>query len=195
MKNIWNNKNLIKVLKNNGIAVMPTDTIYGIVARAEDKPAVERIYKIRQRNPEKPCIILIGKISELKKFGVSLSQKQKFQLKKYWPLGRAQGFQPGPVSVVLDCKADKLKYLHRGTKTLAFRMPNIRELRDLLLQAGPLLAPSANLEALPPSKNITEAKKYFGHQVDLYVDGGEILGLPSKIIQLHKDGSVSIIRE
>ena len=76
-ENIWNDENIIKVLKGNGVVVMPTDTIYGMVGRAENEAVVRRIYSIRKRNPEKPCIILIGNIGELKKFSVFPTEEQK----------------------------------------------------------------------------------------------------------------------
>lgn len=185
-ENVWNNENLIKILKEGGVVVMPTDTLYGLVGKAENEAVVNRIYKIRKRNPKKPCIILIGDISELKKFSIILSKEQELVLNKNWP---------GPVSVVLDCFDDSLSYLHRGAKTLAFRLPASEELRNLLIKTGPLIAPSANTEELPPAKNISEAKKYFGDSVDLYVDGGSIISKASKIIKLYKDGTVDILRK
>ena len=194
-QNIWNDENLVKILKEEGVAVIPTDTLYGIVGRAENQSTVERIYKIRKRSPQKRCIVLIGDIHELEKFSIILTDEQKNMLKKYWSFDSAQDFQPGPVSVILDCPDNSFSYLHRGTNTLAFRLPAPQELRDLLLKTGPLIAPSANIEALLPAKNITEAQSYFGRQIDLYVDGGEIKGMASKIIKLHKDGGIDIIRE
>jgi L-threonylcarbamoyladenylate synthase len=185
---VWNDKNLLNVLKDGGVVVMPTDTIYGIVGRAESKETVERIYKIRRRNPEKPCIILIGDINELEKFSVNLSPEQQEKVKELWNTSR-------PISIILDCMNDAFTYLHRGTQTLAFRLPAVPELRELLKETGPLIAPSANLEAKPPSKDINEAKKYFGDLVDLYIDGGELKGNVSKIIKLSNDGSVNVIRE
>ena len=193
----WNDKNLIKALKENGVAVMPTDTLYGIVGRAQNVATVERIYRARKRAPDKPCIILIGDIEELKKFSVSLSKEQKNKLKEYWlatskPKG-AGGLTP--TSIILDCPDEKFLYLHRGVKTLAFRLPYLKPLRDLLIKVGPLIAPSANLEGLSPAQTIEEAKKYFRNRVDLYLDGGTIRGQASKLIRLRKDGSVSIIRK
>ena len=161
---------------------MPTDTLYGIVGRAEDKEVVEKIYKLRKRNLKKPCMILISRWDEVKKFGIDISQIKIPEYKE-------------PTSYILDCPEEKFGYLHRGTQTLAFRVPNIPELKDLLKEVGPLIAPSANTEALPPAENIEEAKKYFGDNIDLYVDGGIIKGKASKVIKLHKDGSVSVIRE
>ena len=182
----WNDENLIKVLKENGVVVMPTDTIYGMVGRAQNESTVNRIYAIRKRNPQRPCIILIGDVNELEKFSINLSEEQKNMLKEYWP---------GPVSIVLDCPNDSLAYLHRGTNSLAFRIPAPQALRELLLKTGPLTAPSANAEAFPPNETMTEAKKYFGDLVDLYVDGGTLTGKASKIIRLFKNGKISIIRE
>jgi len=191
--NIWNDKNLIKILKKDGIVVMPTDTIYGMVGRAESKSVVERIYRIRNRDINKPCIILIGEKSELKKFSINLSEEQKEVLEKYWSFVSIQDLWP--TSIVLDCPEEKFTYLHRGTKTLAFRLPAPEGLRALLLQVGPLIAPSANTEKFPASENVEDAKKYFGDLVDLYMDGGTLFGKASRIIKLHKNGSVSIIRQ
>lgn len=190
----WSKENLIKVLTKNGVVVMPTDTLYGIVGRAESPVAVERIYKIRKRDKNKPCIILIGDIKELKKFSIILSQEQKNKLKEYWSLDSVKN-KPRATSVVLDCSDEKFAYLHRGTKTLAFRLPYPRALRDLLRKTGPLIAPSANTEKFPASENITDAKKYFGDAVDLYVDGGSLISKASRIVKLNKDGSVAVIRE
>ena len=64
-QDIWDNENLIKILKENGIAVMPTDTLYGIVGAARSADTVNRIYDLRKRAPNKPCIVLIGEIGEL----------------------------------------------------------------------------------------------------------------------------------
>jgi L-threonylcarbamoyladenylate synthase len=182
---IWTDAHLIKTLEGGGVAVMPTDTLYGIVGQALNKETFERLYAVRKRPPQKPSIVLIGDMSELEKFGVELSLAQKEKLAEYWP---------GPVSVVLECPNNDLDYLHCGTNSLAFRMPAYQNFRKFLLATGPLVAPSANLEGMPPAKNIVEAKKYFGDSIDMYIDGGEISGSPSRLIKLHSDGTPSILR-
>jgi L-threonylcarbamoyladenylate synthase len=184
-ENIWNDENLVRTLKDDGIVVMPTDTIYGIVGRAENPEVVERIYKFRKRAPEKPCIILIADMYELAKFQIELTEKQSRIIKEYWP---------GPISIIFDCTHVEHEYLHRGTKTLAFRVPSHPELRNLLKETGPLIAPSANTEGRTPSLNIEEAESYFGSSVSLYVDAGNILANPSLVIRLFTDGSTNIVR-
>lgn len=192
---IWSNPNLIKVLQKGGVVVMPTDTIYGIVGKALDQNTVSRIYNIRKRNPEKPCIILISDIADLSKFSINLNTEQKNTVMGYWPtFVETKEDKPSSVSIVLDCNDPSLEYLHRGTNTLAFRMPIDEDLRLFLTLTGPIIAPSANIEGMPVSKNINEAKDYFGDNVDLYVDGGEMVRDPSRVIRLYPDGSVSVLR-
>jgi len=190
----WIDKNLTDILKNGGITVMPTDTIYGIVGQAENVATVNRIYNLKKRKPEKPCIILIGEMKQLENFSVILSEEQKNKLSEFWfTLSEVEGSRP--TSIIFDCEDETFSYLHRGTKTLAFRLPALQDLRNLILKTGPLVAPSANPEGLAPAKDVVEAKKYFGDSVDFYSDGGEIDNKHSKLIQLHKDGSVNILRE
>jgi len=178
-------KNL-KILKSGGIGVMPTDTIYGLLGSALNKKTVERIYQVRKRKPNKPLIILIGAIKDLDLFRIKLNQETSKILNTYWP---------GKISIILPCQLKKFEYLHRGTKTLAFRLPKNKWLQDLLKKAGPLVAPSANPEGLSPAKNITEAKKYFGNQVDFY-RAGKIYSSskPSTLIEIKKD-KINVIRE
>jgi L-threonylcarbamoyladenylate synthase len=182
-----------EILKAGGVGVMPTDTLYGIVGPALDRRAVRRIYRLRRRNPRKPMIILIGSIRDLRKFGVIVDPASRKILAKVWP---------GKVSVVLEIvKSDKrhetrkkFLYLHRGTNTLALRLPKLKWLREFLEETGPLVAPSANFEGEPPAKNIKEAKKYFGKQVDFYMDKGEKNLKPSTLIKIEK-GKAIVLRK
>lgn len=183
---------LVKILKGGGIGVMPTDTIYGLVGQALDPKTVSRIYKVRKRSPEKPFIILIPSLASLELFGVKLGDYEKKFLKKYWP---------GEVSVILPCKPDILKYLHRGTNTLAFRLPVKESVLEILKKTGPLVAPSANPEGLPPANNLKEAKKYFGEislpltkgevrsglGIDFYYGRGELTSPASTLVRLERN--------
>lgn len=163
------------ILKNGGVGVLPTDTIYGLVGSALNKETVARIYKLRKRNLRKPMIILIAAVSDLRQFGIKVNCQTAKILKNLWP---------GKISVILPYQSKKFFYLHRGTKTLAFRLPAKASLRKLLKKTGPLVAPSANLEGKPPAKTITEAKKYFADKIDFYVDGGKIFSPPSTLVEI-----------
>lgn len=176
----------MKQIDEGGVGVIPTDTIYGIVGSALLPEAVEKIYQLRKRATDKPFIILISSVNDLDKFGVTLTQKQKDFLQSNWP---------NPLSVILPVTSEKFKYLHRGTNSLAFRMPKDEELIELLEMFGPMVAPSANIEGEKPSETIDEAKNYFGNFVDFYIDRGTMKGEPSTLIELLDDGKFNIIRQ
>ncbi|MDD5098468.1 MAG: L-threonylcarbamoyladenylate synthase [Candidatus Pacebacteria bacterium] len=182
------NKKLIDSIKKSitggAIGIIPTDTIYGIVCLAMNKKSVERVYKLRKRNPKKPVIILISSIKDLKLFNVKVD-KEKKMLELLWP---------NKISIVLNCPEKKFEYLHRGKKTLAFRMPKDKELLSLLKATGPLIAPSANIEGKKPAQNIKKAQEYFGSNVDFYIDGGNLNSEPSTIISIIS-GGIKVIRK
>ena len=172
----------VATLATGGIVVMPTDTVYGILGSALDPKVVARIYRLRHRNPKKPMIVLIANPMDIRRFEITLNAHVQQAFRKYWP---------GKVSMVLPMKhrevgKDKFKYLHRGSKSIAFRMPRPLWLRRLLRETGPLVAPSANPKGKPAAKTIREARRSFGAGVDYYLDGGRRAGKPSLIIDLQE---------
>ena len=176
---------VVRILENGGIGILATDTLYGIVGSALKRDTVERIYTVRKRAPDKPCIILISSVDDLRQFSIQVDQSTEKELLKYWP---------GPVSIILPCPDEKFAYLHRGERSLAFRIPHDKELLRLLEQTGPLLAPSANTEGEPPAETIEEARRYFGENVDFYIDDGLIQSPPSTILRF-ENGEMSLVRK
>ncbi len=170
------------ILRKGGVGIIPTDTLYGIVASALDPRAVARIYRLRRRNPKKPSIVLIGDPGDLISFGVRPTAAQKKVLGKLWP---------GKFSIVFKVRTSR--YLDRGTGTLAFRLPASTALRRFLHIAGPIIAPSANFEGEPPALTVKEAKRYFGDKVDFYVGAGRENGKPSTVVTF-KDGRLKVLR-
>lgn len=171
-------------LKKGQVGVLPTDTIYGLVGSALNPNTVERIFQLRKRQQDKPMIVLISSLSDLKLFGIKLSLKQKKLLTKLWP---------NPVSVILPCSNKKFVYLHRGTKTLALRIPKSKPLLKLLKKTGPLVAPSANRAGEKHAQTIKEAQQYFQNKVDFYVDQGPLTSDPSPLIAL-TDDKIKVLR-
>lgn len=180
MKNNW--KTAEDILKKDGVVVLPTDTLYGVVGKALSKKAVEKIYKIKGRIENKPFIVLVNSYDDLKIFGIKIDKDQAKFLEKIWP---------GKVSIIFPCTVDKWSYLHRGTHSIAFRMISQRNknLYNLIKNVGPLVAPSANPEGEKPAENISEAKKYFkkvefnSNIIDLYINGRKRKVKPSTLIK------------
>ncbi len=175
----------VEILRNGGIGIIPTDTLYGIVGSALQQNTIERMYELKGRTVTKPFIILISSYEEIAPFGITLTEEMRSMLTTYWP---------GPVSIILPCPDATFSYLHRGNFSLAFRLPQKESLRELLCYSGPLAAPSANPEGLPPATTIAQAREYFGTRVDFYVDEGTIVGTPSKLITIDSQGDVMVLR-
>jgi L-threonylcarbamoyladenylate synthase len=170
------------LLKAGEVGIVPTDTIYGLVAMASDRRAVEKVYALKGRDFSKPCIILIADPKDMNRFGIAKPAIEK--AKQYWP-------DKTSVVVPLPKNLDKkFSYLHRGKLSLAFRCPSFYELKKLIKSTGPLIAPSANPEGNSPATSLLEAHNYFLDKVSFYVDGGNLDTSPSKIVSLVNDKPV-----
>lgn len=164
------------------VGVIPTDTVYGVVARAADQAAVERLYQIKHREG-KPGTIVAAGVQQLEQLG--LKHRYVKAVEQYWP---------GALSIIIPC-GPELAYLHQGKFSLAVRVPDNQVLQALLEQTGPLLTSSANHPGEPTSTTIEQAKQYFGDEVDFYVDGGDLsANQPSTIIRIIDD-AVEVVRQ
>lgn len=168
------------LLQPGAIAVAPTDTVYGVVARAADPQAVANLYALKHREG-KPGTLVAASIDQL----VALGIKRRY-------LVAVQQFWPGAVSVITPCDA-ALQYIHQGVGSLAVRIPDDPWLQGLLRQTGPLLTSSANQPGEPPATTIAEAKHYFGDDVVWYEDGGVINRAPSTVIRVIDD-AIEVVR-
>lgn len=166
--------------KQGEIAVIPTDTVYGVVARAADRKAVARLYTLKHREG-KPGTLVAANINQL--IAIGIERHHLITPGELWP---------GAVSVIIPCDQN-LFYLHQGTNSLAVRIPDDSRLLKLLQRTGPLLTSSANQPGEPPATIITEAKAYFGDQVDWYEDAGFINRAPSTVIKI-VDNTIQVMR-
>lgn len=167
------NDDLVATLQAGSVAVLRTDTLYGIVCRADDERAVARVYQLKHRDETKSPIVLIADQSQLYD---TPDNTMRPALDMMWP---------GTYSIILPTH-DAPRWLARDNGSVAYRMPAHDDLRYLLRQTGPLIAPSANLEGEPPALTIQQAIDYFGDEIDIYVDGGEVTDTrPSTLLRFN----------
>ncbi|MDL2363328.1 MAG: L-threonylcarbamoyladenylate synthase [Patescibacteria group bacterium] len=170
-------------LHDGHIGVLPTDTVYGVVACASNKEAVKRLYQLKHRE-HKPGTVIAASIEQL----VDLGIKRRYlkAVEQYWP---------GAVSVVVPCANPELEYLHQGKMSLAVRIPDDASIQELLKQTGPLITSSANLPGEDPATTVQAAREYFDDEVDFYVDGGDLSdSQPSTILRI-VDDAVEVLRQ
>ena len=162
--------------------MIPSDTVYGLVARASDRQAVERLYALKSRE-HKPGTVIAAGVEQLVELGVPEQH-----------LRRVAHLWPNPLSVILPA-GDELSYIHQDLDSFPVRIPKDKELRAVLEETGPLVTSSANLPGEPPAISVGEAREYFGDKVDFYVDGGELANrAPSTIIRVAGD-DIEVIRQ
>lgn len=170
------NDQVINALRDGKIAIMRTDTIYGIVARADNEAAVEQVYNLKGRTPSKPPIILIGRVEDM--FSTPSEAERAF-MAELWP---------GKNSLIV-ADAHAPRWITRGGGTVAYRLPDDENLQALLVKTGPLIAPSANPEGMEPAMDIDEAQSYFGDRISYYIDSGRVTdNTPSRLFRLTEAG-------
>jgi L-threonylcarbamoyladenylate synthase len=173
---------LARQIIDGAVGVLPTDTVYGLVASAGNQGAVARLYELKSRE-NKPGTIVAASIDQL----VVLGLKRRY-------LKVVEQFWPGAVSVVISCGTE-LEYLHQGKDWLAVRITADKRLLDLLEQTGPLLTSSANLPGDPTAMTVAEAKNYFYNKVDFYVDGGDLSGRAPSTVIMVVDDAIEVLRQ
>lgn len=172
---------LTKLIKSGAIGVLPTDTVYGVVAAATDQTAVARLYALKSREA-KPGTVIASCIDQLVELGIP---------RRY--LTAVEHFWPGSVSIIVP--TDGLEYLHLGKQSLACRVPDNSGIQSLLNKTGPLLTTRANHPGQEPAVTTKQAENYFGDEVDFYVDGGDLSDRqPSTIIRV-VDDAIQVLRQ
>ncbi len=155
--------NALKVIKSGGVVIFPTDTVYGFIARADSKKAVEKIFKIKKRLKTKPLAVFVKDIKMVKDLA-EVSRGQIKIIKKYWP---------GKYTFVLKSKI-KNKLITKNN-TIAVRIPDYKYLNILLKKLNkPLVQTSVNISGQSNLSKISDIIKKFNNLDVLVVDGGNL---------------------
>jgi len=159
---------VINFLKQGKVVLFPTDTVYGLLADATNKEAVEKIFKIKKRPKTKPISLFVKNIKMAKKFA-DIDRKQEKFLKFTWP---------GKITAVLKKKKTKEEIYGVKKDTIAIRIPNYKPLNYLLKKINfPLAQTSANISEKPASGNLKEILKQFKNkkiQPDLIINANSL---------------------
>ncbi|MDR1401111.1 MAG: threonylcarbamoyl-AMP synthase [Endomicrobium sp.] len=158
-KNVY--KKVSKVIKSGGIAIVPTETVYGFVVDAFNVEAQKALYKIKNRDVRKPFIVMVYDINIAEIF-VDISRKASQIAREFWP---------GQLTLIFPT-TEIGQILSGGRKDLGVRIPNSRFMLKLLREVGgPVFTTSVNVSGEVSAKNANEVLK-FDEAVDVIVDGG-----------------------
>ena len=171
------------MIRNGGIVVMPTETVYGLAANAFDAEAVEKIFTAKGRQADNPLIVHIANNSDWERIVEEIPPKARLLADRFWP---------GPLTIILKKKPIIPDIVSGGLDTVAVRMPKNKIAFRFIRECGcPLAAPSANLSGCPSPTKFSHVVKDMNGRVDGIIDGGDcMVGVESTVISLVDDKPV-----
>ena len=174
-----------EVLLAGGVAIFPTDTVYGMGALPRYSEALKRIYEMKDRPLGMPLPLLLSDISQVGTVSSFDSESLRTLATAFWP---------GPLTLVLPDAVEASNNFVAQDGTIAVRSPDHGFIQSLCKVVGPIAATSANLHGEPTPLRISGMPKAF-EAVDLMIDGGECAyGSASTILDLSKE-RVEVLRE
>jgi L-threonylcarbamoyladenylate synthase len=164
-------------LLEDAVAAYPTETFYALGAAAFSRRAVEKIYRLKKREPGKPLPVVASDLNMVEEISAALPPSFRLLAGEFWP---------GPLTLVLPAAARLPDFLLGPGRTIAVRIPPLRWLLELVREVGqPLTATSANLSGEKELADPAEVAAVFRGKVDVIVDGGPSPGgAPSTIVDL-----------
>ncbi len=176
-----------EIIKNGKIAIIPTDTVYGIAADALNEEAVKKIYRLKHRDLSKPCSILVSDIDMIKQVTKSIRQFEERIIKKFFP---------GALTIVLEKNEKIPNAVTANQDTVGVRIPDNKFLIELIKTIGrPIVATSLNLSGEESKTSIQNIPDEIKQNVDLIVDAGETkVGKASTVVKV-KNNKIEILRE
>lgn len=186
----------IKILKEGGIVIYPTDTAFGMGCRIDSPKSIERLFTIRKRPSTQATPVLVSSVAMAEKYFFSpLSDNVRRVMKNYWP---------GALTIVYKCKMDQAPLLVRGGgKTIGLRMPNHKIPLEIIGKLGvPILGPSANFHGKATPFEYSQLDKELIKLIDYVVEGKCSIGNVSTVMdctsipfQIIRQGAVNVVKQ
>lgn len=166
------------IVENDGAVIMPTETVYGLFAKALSETAVNHVYELKQRPRDKAMNLNVANLNDIYFF----SQNQPTFLEKVY-----NRFMPGPLTIILKANKNVPFWVNSGLDTVGFRVPNHEKTLRLIQETGPLIGPSANRSGNESGKQFALLKTQFSEDLIGIEDDQALTGVDSMILDLSGD--------
>jgi L-threonylcarbamoyladenylate synthase len=177
----------IASLKRGDVIVFPTETVYGLGADALNPAAVEKVFRLKGRNPDTPIPIIVADQAMLKDLLEEIPPMARKLMERFWP---------GPLTLVLPAVPGTPKQLLNRTGGIGVRISSQPIATQLARELGrPLTATSANPSGRPAAATIEQAQNYFAGEIKIFIDGGKLPSKTGSSVVEVIDGRIKIIRE
>jgi len=169
-------------MAEGGVAVLPTDTVYGICCDPENEQAARRLYALKGRPAARPAAVMFFALEPALEMLGELALDER---------AAVAALLPGPVTLLLANPAHRFAPACRvDPATLGLRVPRLPErLQALSLVARPVMQSSANMSGQPDARTLAQVPQSMRDGADLVLDGGELPGTPSTVIDLRDYGT------
>lgn len=162
-------------LEKGGAVVLPTETVYGLFAKALYEKAVDHVYRLKRRPRDKALNLNVASLADILNF----SKNQPPYLQQL-----VEKFLPGPLTIILKANDKVPDWVNSDLTTVGFRMPNYPVTLELIREFGPLIGPSANISGQASGVTFKEILKDFDQEVLGVEDDAYLTGQDSTILDL-----------
>lgn len=173
-------KEIATIIKNGGLVLFPTETVYGIGTNGLDADAVNRLFHVKKRNKKNPINLLVSSMSMIEEITQDISPLE-YKL--------MEAFFPGPFTIILKRKKMIPDIVTANSNFVGIRMPDCNIVKELVESANvPIAAPSANISGKLSGTKLTDVISEFSNTLDFVIDGGESkIGMESTIVKIIDD--------
>jgi L-threonylcarbamoyladenylate synthase len=166
-------KSVRQCLVEGGVALLPTDTVYGLAVHPEHDTAIDRLFAMKQRPRTRNLPIMVAEIADIPSLGVVVTDEARRLL---------TAFAPGPLSVAMGIRIEAApSWLHDRVEC-AVRIPDHETLRQILRETGPILVTSANRHEQSTPEDVEAILSELDGRPDVVVDEGPRRGIPSTLV-------------
>lgn len=173
---------LAERIRNGDVALLPTDTVYGLAAHPERPEAIERIFYLKQRPPSRNLPVMIADREAILGLGIALNRNIEALL--------SSRFVPGPMTIAAGfAESTRPSWLDHRVE-VAFRIPDDDFIRSILRLTGPLLVTSANAHGAPTPETVEDIVGGLTEAPDIIIDHGRLSSIPSTLVNCRLDPPV-----
>lgn len=182
----WLIGQVANVLRKGGVVVAPTDTVYGLTCCIDQPEAIERVYALKKMDPKKPLAILVPDMAAVGRYARGVGTPAFRVMKRVLP---------GPFTFIFEASAEVPRIMLRKRRTIGVRMPDHPVIRALLAELDePLLSTSIRNPDDDFVNDPIEIDSRYGDRIDVVIDSGPLLPIPSTVVDL-STGVPVLIRE
>lgn len=178
---------IVKEIKQGNLVIIPTDTVYGISADMTNEKAIKKVYEAKNRDKNKPLILLVSNIDMLKKYTEKLNPLEEEIIKKYLP---------GKLTILLHKNNKVSDEITAGSNLVGIRIPDNKNLIQIIDKIGnPIISTSVNISGKATITDPKEIEKDLLKHISYIENAGTINTEPSSIIKIENEKIVIIRKE